>query len=137
MPIFFIGERGKVNTFHQMFNYFWNANHWNEVMINPFQQTNLLLTFMQGPKVEQWAARKGEELMLAVLGDPDNHVAPMHQDNDKALWTRLLTALRTAYSEYYGAEGAYRAIKDLRQKEGHVDDYIVKFVNLLSKAEWG
>jgi hypothetical protein len=40
---------------------------------------------MQGPKVEQWMARKGEELTLAVLGDPDNHVAPTHQDNDKAL----------------------------------------------------
>jgi hypothetical protein len=37
MPIFFMGERGKVNTFLQMFNYFQNANHWNEVMINPFQ----------------------------------------------------------------------------------------------------
>jgi hypothetical protein len=97
----------------------------------------LLLTFMQGPKAEQWAARKGEELTLAVLGDPDNHVAPMHQDNDEALWTGLLTALRTAYSEYHGTEGAYRAIKDLHQKEGHVDIYIVKFENLLSKAEWG
>jgi hypothetical protein len=46
-------------------------------------------------------------------------------------------ALRTAYSEYHGTEGAYRAIKDLCQKEGHVDDYIVKFKNLLSKVEWG
>jgi Retrotransposon gag protein len=92
---------------------------------------------MQGPKVEQWAARKGEELMLAVLGDPDNNVAPTHQDNDKALWTRLLMVLRTAYLEYYDAEGVYRAIKDLHQKEGHVDDYIVEFENLLSKAEWG
>jgi hypothetical protein len=27
MPIFFTGERGKVNTFLQTFNYFWNANH--------------------------------------------------------------------------------------------------------------
>ena len=46
-------------------------------------------------------------------------------------------ALRNAYSKYYGAEGAHRAIKDLQQKEGHVDDYIIEFKNLLSKAEWG
>ena len=45
--------------------------------------------------------------------------------------------LRTAYSEYHGAEGAYKAIKDLQQKEGYVDNYIVEFKNLLSKAEWG
>ena len=53
--------------------------------MNPFQQANLLLTFMQGPKVEQWAARKGEELTLAVLGDPANHILPTHQDNDEAI----------------------------------------------------
>jgi hypothetical protein len=46
-------------------------------------------------------------------------------------------ALRTAYLEYHGAEGAYRAIKDLQQKEVHVNDYIVEFENLLSKVEWG
>jgi hypothetical protein len=114
MPIFFTGERGKVNTFLQTFNYFRNVNHQNKVMTNPFQWANLLLTFMRGPKVEQWAARKGEELTLAVLGDPDNHILLMHQDNDEALWTNLLLALRTAYSEYHGAEGAYRAIKDLQ-----------------------
>jgi hypothetical protein len=39
--------------------------------------------------------------------------------------------------EYHGTEGAYRAIKDLQQKEGHVDDYIIEFENILSKAEWG
>jgi hypothetical protein len=59
-----MGERGRVNTFLQMFNYFQNANHWNEVMTSPFQQANLLLIFMQGRKVKQWAVRKGEELTL-------------------------------------------------------------------------
>jgi hypothetical protein len=68
---------------------------------------------MQGPKVEQWAARKGEELTLTVLGDLVNNVLPTHQENDEAIWNNLLTALRTAYSEYQGVEGAYRAIKDL------------------------
>ena len=71
------------------------------------------------------------------MGDPANHVLPTHQENDEAIWNNLLTVLRNAYSEYHGAEGAYRAIKDLPQKEGHVDDYIIEFENLLSKAEWG
>jgi hypothetical protein len=66
-----------------------------------------------------------------------NHILPTHQDNDKAIWNNILMALRIAYSEYHGAEGAYKAFKDLQQKEGHVDNYIVEFKNLLSKAEWG
>jgi hypothetical protein len=46
MPIFFTGERGRVNMFLQTFNYFRNANHQNEVMTSPFRQANLLLKFM-------------------------------------------------------------------------------------------
>ena len=89
---------------------------------------------MRGPKVQQWAARKGEELTLAILGDPANNVAATHTVDDERLWTQLTLDLRTAYSEYHEAEGAYRAIKNLRQRAGFADDYIVQFENLLSKA---
>jgi len=133
----FTGERGTVELFLQTFNYFRNANHRNDVMRNAFERSNLLLTYMKGPKVQQWAARKGEELTLAVLGDPANNVAPVYNSDDEQLWNHLTLDLRTAYSEYHGAEGAYRAIKNLRQKAGYADDYIVQFENLLSKAGWG
>jgi len=110
----FTGERGTVELFLQTFNYFRNANHRNDVMRNPFERSNLLLTYMKGPKVQQWAARKGEELTLAVLGNPANNVAPINNVDDEQLWTRLILELKTAYSEYHGAKGAYRAIKNLR-----------------------
>jgi len=107
MPMIFTGERGTVELFLQTFNYFRNANHHNDVMRNPFERANLLLTYMKGPKVQQWATRKGEELTLAVLGDPANNVAPINNADDEQLWTRLTLDLRNVYSEYHGAEGAY------------------------------
>jgi len=137
MLTIFTGERGTVELFLQTFNYFRNANHHNDIMRNPFKRSNLLLTYMKGPKVQQWAARKGEELTLAVLGDPANQVAPTNNIDDEQLWTRLTLDLRTAYLEYHGAEGAYRVIKNLRQKAGYADNYIVQFENLLNKAGWG
>jgi len=137
MPMIFTRERGTVELFLQTFNYFRNANHRNDVMRNPFERSNLLLTYMKGPKVQQWATRKGEELTLAVLGDPANQVAPTNNVDDEQLWTHLTLDLRTAYSEYHGAEGAYRVIKNLRQKAGYANDYIVQFENLLNKAGWG
>jgi len=137
MPMIFTRERGTVELFLQTFNYFRNANHRNDVMHNLFERANLLLTYMKGPKVQQWAARKGEELTIAVLGDPANNVALANNADDEQLWTCLTLNLRNAYLEYHGAEGAYRAIKNLRQKAGYADDYIVQFENLLSKAEWG
>jgi len=74
MPMIFTRERGTVKLFLQTFNYFRNANHCNDVMHNPFERSNLLLMYMKGPKVQQWAARKGEELTLAVLGDVTTEV---------------------------------------------------------------
>jgi len=136
MPIIFTRERGTVEIFLQTFNYFRNANHCNDVMRNPFKRSNLL-TYMKGLKVQQWAARKREELTLAILGDPANNVALTNNVDDEQLWNSLTLDLRTAYSEYHGAEGAYRAIKNLRQKVGYMDDYIVQFKNLLNKAGWG
>jgi len=93
--------------------------------------------YMKGPKVQQWATRKGEELTLAVLGNPANNVAPTNNVDDKQLWNRLTLDRRTAYLEYHGAEGAYRAIKNLRQKVSYADNYIVQLENLLNKAGWG
>jgi len=93
----FTGERGTVEIFLQTFNYFRNANHHNDVMHNPFERSNLLLTYMKGLKVQQWAARKGEELTIAVLGDPANNVATMHNVDDEQLWNTLTVDLRTPY----------------------------------------
>src|SRR6266850_2945001 len=135
MPMIFTGERGTVEIFLQTFNYFRNANHHNDIMCNPFERANLLM-YMKGPKVQQWATRKGEELTIAVLGNPANNVAPTHTVDDEQLWNQLTLDLRMAYSEYHGAEGAYRVIKNLRQKAGFADDYIIQFKNLLNKAGW-
>jgi len=57
-----------------------------------------------------------EKSSYAVLGDPANNVAPTNNADNEQLWTRLTLDLRNAYSEYHGAEGAYREIKNLRQK---------------------
>jgi hypothetical protein len=103
-------------------------------MRNPFQRANLLLTFMRGPKVQNWATRKGEELTMAVFGDPANAIAPTHQRNDENLWNVLLAELRRAFSEYHGVDDAYRKIKALSQKPGQVDDYTSDFELLLIKA---
>jgi hypothetical protein len=102
----------------------------------PFQRANLLLTLMSGPKIDKWAALRGEELTLRVFGDPNNNVAPTHLETDEDLWNDLCLALKAAYSEYHGVEGAFRQISSLKQLPGKVDDYIATFENLLGKTEW-
>jgi len=39
--------------------------------------------------VQQWATRKGEELTLAVFGNPANNVAATNNVDDEQLWNCL------------------------------------------------
>jgi hypothetical protein len=92
---------------------------------------------MKGPRIQMWAARKGEELTMAVFSDPANNVQPTYHCDDEALWNGLVQALRNNYAELHGKEGAYRKIKRLKQTPGNVEDYITAFEMLLLKAGWG
>jgi hypothetical protein len=47
-PATFLGKRGTAEIFLQQFQIYRNANRCNEAMANPFEHTNLALTFMAG-----------------------------------------------------------------------------------------
>jgi hypothetical protein len=104
-------------------------------MANTFECTNLALTFMAG-EVAKWVATYGEELFVAVNGDPANNLAPMHANTDKALWNNFCLRLKTRFSEYHGSQSTSQALITLKQEVGHVEDYINKFDCLVTKAEW-
>ena len=103
-----------METFLQKFDNYHNANHSNKTMMIPFQRANLLLTLMSRPKVDKWAANRGELLTMAILGDPGNNVAPTTIKTDKHLWTDLTLALKNAYSLYHRVESAFRDIIALK-----------------------
>ena len=134
-PVTFLGKRGTAEIFLQQFQIYRNANRHNEAMANPFERTNLALTFMAGDAAK-WAATYGEELFIAVNGDPANNLAPTHVDTDEALWNDFCLRLKTRFSEYHGSQSASQALVTLKQEPGHVEDYINKFDRLVAKAGW-
>ena len=86
-------------------------------MINPFERMNLLLTMMGGDAVE-WAATAGEELHIAIHGNPANHVAATHLDTDEALWNNICISLKNCFSKYHGTQLAFKQLKELKQTRG-------------------
>jgi hypothetical protein len=54
-------------------------------------------------EVAKWAATYGEELFIAVNGDPANNLAPTNVDTDKALWNTFCLRLKTRFSKYHGS----------------------------------
>jgi hypothetical protein len=134
-PATFLGRSGTAETFLQQFQIYRNANCHNEAMANPFKWTNLALTFMAG-EVTKWVATYGEELFVAVNGDPANNLAPTNVDTDEALWNNFCLRLKTQFSEYHRSQTTSQALVTLKQEPGHIEDYINEFNCLVAKAGW-
>jgi hypothetical protein len=134
-PATFTGKRGTAEIFLQQFQIYRNANRCNEAMANPFEHTNLALTFM-AREAAKWAATYGEELFMAINRDPANNLAPTNVNMDEALWTTFCLRLRTRFSKYYGSQSASQVLVTLKQEVGHVEDYINEFDHLVNKAGW-
>ena len=92
---------------------------------------------MMGGDAVEWAATAGEELHIAIHGDPANQVAATHLDTDEALWNNICISLKNHFSEYHGMQSAFKQLEELKQARGQVEDYINQFERLRVKADWG
>jgi hypothetical protein len=100
----------------------------------------LTLTFMCGPKVDDWVVQYIGLVGTKVYSNNTTN-PPMpatHQFNDKCLWTEFIANFHYIYSDTAEAEGTYAKLMILSMKdgEGQLDNYIAKFEMLLRKACW-
>ena len=137
-PECFDGQRKNAAKFMGEFRLWRICNIRNESMINPFQRIALVLTYMKGPKVDDWVRQQGHKLEIRVLG---NHRAtpptpPTHHDTDEALWTDFVTDFERAFMDTASEEQAYADLTKLEMKDDEIDGYIAAFEHLLMKAGW-
>ena len=130
------GKRGGAEEFLQRFRLFRNANRSHPTMTNPFERTNLMLTFCEGPAINEWAAQQGDLIADWVVGDVARGVYPTRADTDESVWNDTVQALKDAFREYHQGETAHRELKRLKQEPGRVEDYINAFQTLLRRSGW-
>src|SRR5882672_6461227 len=135
-PTIFDRERSKTNQFMTEFQLWWMINSGAEVMNNPFQRIALCLSFIRGPKVDNWVEEKINQLRHAVLGDPANGIPPTHRPTEEALWNNFGADFRAAYQDTAAEENAYAQLKSLRMVEDRINKYIAHFEVLLTRAGW-
>src|SRR6266850_1431272 len=135
-PTIFNRERSKTNQFMTEFQLWWMINSGAEEMNNPFQRIALCLSFIRGPKVDNWVEEKINQLRCAILGDPANGILPTHCPTNEALWNNFGVDFRAAYQDTAAEENAYAQLKDLYMIEDRIDEYIAHFEVLLVKAGW-
>jgi hypothetical protein len=135
-PTIFDGTRSKTTQFMIEFQLWWMINNQAEVMTNPSSRIALCLSFIRGPKVDNWVTEKINQLRRAVLGDPAQGIAATHLPTDEDLWNNFGADFRSTFEDTASEENAYAKLKSLRMEGDQIDEYIATFEVLLAKAGW-
>ena len=71
--VVFDGSRNKSETFIQEFELYAHVNEDNHVFVQLFKRIFLALSYMKGPKVNDWVRLMREQTILRVNGTPNNN----------------------------------------------------------------
>jgi Retrotransposon gag protein len=124
-PTVFTGERTESNKFLKEFKQWRLLNHDHIEMKQAYNCVLMALTYIKGPKVDNWQEARLEELVNSNLV-PD----------DETLWTNFEQRFKDAYTDSNKKRAAYDKLMTLQMKGGDIDTYIATFDNLLAKAGW-
>jgi Retrotransposon gag protein len=124
-PTVFTRDRTESNKFLKEFKQWRLLNRDHNEMKQPYNHVLMALTYIKGPRVEDWQEARLEELTNTNL----------HPD-DEALWTTFEQKFKDAYTDSNKKRAAYDKLMTLQMKGGNIDTYIATFDNLLAKAGW-
>ena len=110
----------------------------NEAMTNPFQSIALTLSYIKGPRVDDWVAQQSNVMVWKVFGNPNANplTVPIYHDDDERLWNKFVDDFGRVFADTMAAEQAYVDLTRLEMKSDEIDEYIATFEHLLSKAGW-
>ena len=137
-PEIFDGQRKNASKFMREFGLWKICNIRNESMMNPFQRVALALSYIKGPRVDDWVLQQGDELAVRVQGDTRAQppTPPTHNENDEWLWTHFVDEFQRAFTDTASAEQAYEDLTKLEMKGDDVDEYVAAFERLIVRAGW-
>ena len=128
-PEIFDGQRKNATKFGREFGLWRICNSRNEAMVNPYQRVALALSYIKGPRVDDWVAQQ----MVAAATKVYNGI---YLETDERLWTEWETTFTTAFTDTASAEQAYADLTKLEMRGDEIDEYIATFEHLREKAGW-
>jgi hypothetical protein len=137
-PEVFDGQRKNTQKFVKEFTLWKMCNLRNEAMTNPFQRIALALSYIKGPRVDDWVAQQSNVTVWKVFGNPNANppTVPIYHDDDERLWNEFVDDFGRAFADTAAAEQAYADLTRLEMKGDEIDEYVATFEHLLSKAGW-
>ena len=75
-------------------------------MVNPFQRIALVLSYMKGPKVDDWILQQGDRLAICVQENTlvNLMISPTHCNDDETLWREFVADFTRAFTDTASSE---------------------------------
>jgi Retrotransposon gag protein len=124
-PTVFTGDHTESNKFLKEFKQWRLLNRDHTEMKQAYNPVLMALTYIKGPRVNDWQEAQLKELVNSNLV-PD----------DETLWMNFKQKFKDAYTDSNKKRATYNKLMTLQMKGGDIDTYIATFDNLLAKAGW-
>jgi hypothetical protein len=124
----FDGSRNKSDVFIQEFSLYNMINRNHEVMRVPYNRVLMCLSYMKGPKVNDWVTARAQQLNdeMNAGGNPD----------DEAIWNDFKRLFLAAFTDTTKKEDAVQQLLNLKMTGDDLDSYISAFEHLALSAGW-
>jgi Retrotransposon gag protein/Zinc knuckle len=127
-PNVFDGTRDKVDLFLQAFGLYRAINHWHIMMREPYNHIMMMLSYMKGPKIDDWVWEKVTLLETAVSNGTAN-------PNDKHVWNTFIEEFTEVFTDTTREQVTLDLI-NIQMKGEDLDTYISTFHHLRERAGW-
>jgi len=125
-PDRFNGDRARTRRFLTQFRQFMLMNDGATIAQNDIKKCTYFLSLMGGPQVDGWSEMKYDWLD-AIKKDP-------RQLMGHSPWEVMMQDFLDAFTNHAEREQAQNALKQLKMKEGKIDEYITGFERLAHRA---
>jgi len=125
-PDRFTGDRTRTRRFLTQFRQFMLMNDGATIAQNDIKKCTYFLSLMGGPQVDGWSEMKYDWLD-AIKKDPRLLMG-------RSPWEVMMQDFLDAFTNHAEREQAQNALKQLKMKEGKIDEYIADFERLAHRA---
>jgi hypothetical protein len=125
-PEVFDGNRVKAKEYMRSFKHWWALNEEKTVFDIPYKQVTLCISYMKGPKVEDWAEAQ-QELM-------NDRKSTGRLVTFESHWRDFEKAFKDTFTDIAESVKAENDLKSLKMTSGDIDSYIATFMKLLKMA---
>ncbi len=125
-PKEFDRTRSKSETFRDDFSIYQRINQKNQVMKEPYSRVLMAMSFMKGPKVQDWV--RAQMRVLDDKVDPRKRGLP---ESDETLWDEFNRDFVNSFTDTAMTQEAYNKLKTLKMNGDDLDTYIATHESLV------